>query len=56
MSTLLAVLLILLLLVLLFGGLGLFVARIFLIALLVVLLVSVVMGLMYRGRGRGTRL
>ena len=38
-----ALLLILLLLVLLFGGLGLFVARVFLIGLLVALLVSAVM-------------
>lgn len=45
-----AVLLLLLLLVLLFGGLALFVARIFLIGLLIVLLVGLVGG--YLGRGR----
>ena len=44
-------LLVLLLLILLFGGLGLFVARIFLIAMLVVLLVSLVTGsTWFRGR------
>ena len=43
--TLLAALLILLLLVLLFGGLGIFVARVFLIGLLVAVLIGAVMGL-----------
>jgi len=40
----LAVLLIVLLLVLLFGGLGLFVAKVFLIGLLLALLVGVIAG------------
>lgn len=40
-----AALLILLLLILLFGGLGIFVARVFLIGLLIALLVGAVMGL-----------
>jgi hypothetical protein len=48
----LAVLLLILLLVLLFGGLGLFVARVFLIGLLIALAVGLVAGLMNRG---GTR-
>jgi hypothetical protein len=46
----LGVLLILLLLVLLFGGLGVFVAKVFLFAMLVALLVSLVTGGMYLGR------
>ena len=41
----LALLLILLLLILLFGGLGIFVARVFLIGLLIALLVGAVMAL-----------
>ena len=45
----LALLLIVLLLVVLFGGLGLFVARIFLIGLLVALLVGLVGGYFSRG-------
>lgn len=40
----LALLLVLLLLVLLFGGLGIFVARVFLIGLLIALLVGVIAG------------
>jgi hypothetical protein len=44
-----ALLVILLLLVLLFGGLGLFVARIFLIGLLIALLVGLVGGYLSRG-------
>ena len=46
----LAFLLILLLLVLLFGGLGVFVAKVFLVAALVALLVSVVSGGFFLGR------
>ena len=46
----LALLLILLLLVLLFGGLGIFVARVFLIGLLIALLVGAVMALTGRRR------
>jgi hypothetical protein len=47
----LALLLVLLLLVLLFGGLGVFVAKVFLIGLLVALLLSFVAGgALYRGR------
>ena len=42
-------LLIVLLLILIFGGLGLFVAKVFLIGLVVALLVGAVLG--YRGRG-----
>lgn len=50
---LLAALLILLLLILLFGGLGIFVAKVFFIALLVVILVSLATGGMFaRGRRR----
>lgn len=46
-----ALLLLLLLLVVLFGGLGLFVAKTFLIVALVVLLASIVMGgFSFRGR------
>ena len=41
-------LLVILLLILLFGGLGLFVARIFLIGILVAILIGAVMGLMGR--------
>jgi len=48
----LAALLILLLLILLFGGLGLYVAKLFFVALLVVLLVSLATGGMYIGRRR----
>jgi uncharacterized membrane protein YgaE (UPF0421/DUF939 family) len=44
-----AALLILLLLVLLFGGLGIFVARVFLLGMLLALLIGAVMG--YGGRG-----
>lgn len=46
----LAALLLLLVLVLLFGGLGLFVAKIFFVALLVALLLSFVTGGMLFGR------
>lgn len=47
-----AILLILLLLVLLFGGLGIFVAKIFLAGLLIVVLLSFLTGgYMFRGRG-----
>jgi hypothetical protein len=46
----LALLLVLLLLILLFGGLGLFVAKVFLWALLIVLIVSLVAGVVGRGR------
>jgi hypothetical protein len=46
-----AALLIILLLILLFGGLGIFVARVFLIGLLVAVLIGAVMGL----SGRRTR-
>ena len=49
----LAALLIILLLVLLFGGLGLFVAKWFLIGLLVVLLVGAIMGMSGRGGRTG---
>jgi hypothetical protein len=45
-----AALLILLLLVLLFGGLGIFVAKVFLFGLLVAVLLSIVTGGMYIGR------
>jgi hypothetical protein len=45
----LALLLVVLLLVLLFGGLGLFVAKVFLLGLLIALLVGLVGG--YAGRG-----
>ena len=48
----LAILLILLLLVLLFGGLGMFVAKVFLIAALVALVVSLVSGGLYLGGRR----
>ena len=44
------VLLLILLLILLFGGLGIFVARIFLIGLVIALLVGLVAG--YSGRNR----
>lgn len=47
----LVALLIILLLILLFGGLGIFVARIFLIGLLIALLVGLVMGLVGRRGG-----
>lgn len=48
-----AALLILLLLVLLFGGLGMFVAKVFFVALLVALVLSFVTGgFVFRGRGR----
>jgi hypothetical protein len=43
-KNLLALLLILLLLILLFGGLGIFVARVFLIALLVTLVIGLIAG------------
>ncbi len=46
----LAALLVLLLLVLLFGGLGIFVAKVFFIALAVALLLSIVSGGFYVGR------
>ena len=46
----LAALLILVLLVLLFGGLGIFVAKLFFVALLVTLLLSIATGGMYVGR------
>jgi hypothetical protein len=44
-------LLVLLLLVLLFGGLGLFVAKIFLVGLLVAVLIGAVAGFSTRSRG-----
>jgi hypothetical protein len=44
-------LLVLLLLVLLFGGLGIFVAKIFLVGLLVALLIGIVAGWGTRSRG-----
>jgi hypothetical protein len=44
-------LIVLLLLILLFGGLGIFVAKAFLFALLIVLLASILTG-GYHGRGR----
>lgn len=44
------ILVLLLLLVLLFGGLGVFVAKVFLIAMVVALLLSLVSGGMYIGR------
>lgn len=47
-----AVLLLLLLLVLVFGGLGIFVAKVFFIALLAVLLVGLVTGGSVMRRGR----
>ncbi len=47
-----AVLLILLLLILLFGGLGIFVAKVFFIALLVALLISLATGGVYLGGRR----
>jgi len=46
----LAALLVLLLLILLFGGLGIFVAKVFFIALAIALLVSIVSGGLYLGR------
>jgi hypothetical protein len=46
----LGILLVLLLLVLLFGGLGVFVAKVFLFAMLAALVVSLVTGSMYIGR------
>ena len=46
----LGALILLLLLVLLFGGLGIFVAKIFLLAMLVSLLLSVVTGGLHLGR------
>ena len=46
----LAALLVLLLLILLFGGLGIFVAKVFFIALAIALLVSLVSGGLYLGR------
>lgn len=45
-----AVLLILLLLILLFGGLGVFVAKVFLLGLLIALLLSAITGGIYIGR------
>ena len=45
-----AALLLLLLLVLLFGGLGIFVAKVFLFGLLIALLVGAVAGVGFRGR------
>ena len=48
-----AVLLLILLLVLLFGGLGVFVARVFLLGLLIALIVGLVAGLSNR---RGSRI
>lgn len=47
-----AALLILLLLILLFGGLGIFVAKVFFIALLVALVISLVTGGAFLGRRR----
>lgn len=44
------ILVLLLLLVLVFGGLGVFVAKVFLIAMVVALLLSLVSGGMYIGR------
>jgi len=49
----LAALLILLLLVLLFGGLGIFVAKVFFLALIVALIVSLATGGFYIGGRRG---
>ena len=48
----LAALLLLVLLVLLCGGLGLFVAKVFFIALAIALVLSLVTGGLYVGRGR----
>lgn len=47
---LIALLLFLLLLILLFGGLGIFVAKVFLIGLLIVALISLLTGGVYIGR------
>jgi cation transporter-like permease len=49
-QNMLAALLVLLLLILLFGGLGIFVAKVFFIALAIALLVSIVSGGLYLGR------
>ncbi|MEX0783363.1 MAG: hypothetical protein WD557_11990 [Dehalococcoidia bacterium] len=50
----LVLLAILLLVVLLFGGLGLFVAKVFFVGLLVALLLSIVTGgFLFRGHGNG---
>jgi hypothetical protein len=48
----LGVLLLLLLLVLLFGGLGMFVAKVFLVAMLVAIVLSVISGGLFLGRRR----
>lgn len=53
-NEMLGVLLLLLLLVLLFGGLGVFVAKVFLAAMLIAIVLSVISGGMFLGR-RGRR-